>query len=218
MTAPEIQSLTGFVMPVGNGAVGKTSVSRVLDAISRGREHNGEIIKDIRKTNNLEFEYITTRQKFGSTTYSVTLQFLVPPGQKETEGDLTGRSFEKVIAIYRSLIRRLDVVLFTYDVGSHESFQDLAYWVDGVGSLMNDNTHFILLGTHLDCKDEIEVTKEEIKNGLDYLRKEILIMRPSWQGKCTDLEISSLSGENLPVLLRYLAGSVVMSHRMSEKR
>jgi GTPase SAR1 family protein len=214
MTAPTTYSLTGFVMPVGNGAVGKTSVSRVLDVIARGREHNGEIIKDIRKTNNLEFEYITTKQIFGKTTYSVTLQFLVPPGQKDEDGDLTGRTFEKVIGIYRSLIRRLDVVLFTYDVANHESFQDLAYWVDGVGSLMNDTTHFILLGTHMDCEDEIEISKDEIRNGLEYLRKEILIMRPSWQGKCTNLEVSNLSGENLPVLLRYLAGSVVMANRM----
>ena len=215
MTAPMTQSLTGFIMPVGNGAVGKTSVSRVLDVISRGRKHNGEIIKDIRKTNNLEFEYITTRQTFGKATYTVTLQFLVPPGQKEVEGDQTGRSFEKVIEIYKMMIRRLDVVLFTYDVANYESFQDLAYWVDGVGSLMNDNTHFILLGTHLDLKTNSEVTIEEVRNGLEYLRKEILITRPSWRGKCTNLEITSLSGENLPVLLRYLAGSVVLANQMN---
>ena len=212
MTAPMTQSLTGFVMPVGNGAVGKTSVSRVLDVISRGSKHDGEIIRDIRKTNNLEFEYITTKQTFGKTAYSVTLQFLVPPGQKESEGDQTGRSFEKVIEIYKSMIRRLDVVLFTYDVASLDTFHDLAYWVDGVGKLMNDNTHFILLGTHLDLKTDSEITMEEVRNGMEYLRKEILMMKPSWAGKCTTLEISSLSGENLPVLLRYLAGSVVMSH------
>jgi hypothetical protein len=196
-------------MPVGNGAVGKTSVSRVLDTVSRGKAINEEVLQKVRKTNNLEFIYVTTNQTFEGMQYAVTLQFLVPPGQKQTEGDPTGRSFEQVISIYRTMIRRLDVVLFTYNLANHETFQDLPYWVDGVGKIMNDDTHFILLGTHLDQANYSEITKDEIKEGLEYLRKEFLVMRPTWMGKCTQLEVSCLSGVNLDILLRYLAASVV---------
>lgn len=213
MNTPPSRSLTGFVMPVGNGAVGKTTVSRVLDSLSRGGMINGDNLQRVRKTNNLEFEYITTRQTFGNTRYTITLQFLVPPGQKQTEGDPTGRSFEKVIEIYQSSIPRLDVVLFTYDLANHESFHDLAYWVDGVAKLMNDATHFILLGTHLDKINELEVSKDEIKEGLEYLRKEILVTRPTWMGRCTQLEVSCITGENIDTLLRYLAGSIISSHQ-----
>jgi len=209
MNTPLSRSLTGFVMPVGNGAVGKTTVSRVLESVSRGGIINEDIFQRVRKTNNLEFEYITTQQTFENTQYTITLQFLVPPGQKQAEGDPTGRSFEKVIEIYQSSIRRLDVVLFTYDLANHESFHDLAYWVDGVAKLMNDATHFILLGTHLDKKNELEITKDEIKEGLEYLRKEIRLIRPTWMGRCTQLEVSCITGENLDILLRYLAGSIV---------
>ena len=215
MNTPLAQRLTGFVMPVGNGAVGKTTVSRVLDMISRGSAINEGNLQTIRKTNNLEFEYITTRQTFGSTQYTVTLQFLVPPGQKDVEGDPTGRSFEKVIEIYKTSIRRLDVVLFTYDLANHESFHDLTYWVDSVVTLMNDATHFILLGTHLDLQDKQEISKDEILEGLEYLRKEILAARPTWTGKCTQLEVSCISGENIDTLLRYLAGSIVSVSQMS---
>jgi GTPase SAR1 family protein len=215
MTAiPEPRRLTGFIMPVGNGAVGKTSVARVLDMVSRGRAIDWESLQRIRKTNNLEFEYITTHQTFGEAEYAVTLQFMVPPGQKQNEGDPTGRSFEQVVAIYKSVIRRLDVILFTYDLENHESFHDLAYWVDSVGTLVDDATHFILLGTHLDLADYSEVTREEIKEGLEYLRKEFLQMRPTWAGKCTQLEISCLSGENLDILLRFLAGSVISAKQV----
>lgn len=214
MSTLNVRSLTGFVMPVGNGAVGKTTVSRVLEWVSKGRQIDQNSLNNIRKTNNLEFEYITTQQIFGSTHFNVTLQFLIPPGQKEADGDQTGRSFERVMKIYQPSIHRLDVVLFTYDLGKNETFHDLVYWVDVVGSLMNDATHFILLGTHLDQRDVSEISEDEIKNGLDYLRKEILTNRSSWQGNCTNLEVSCTTGENLSILLRYLAGSVLKSRQI----
>lgn len=212
MNAEFSQKLTGFVMPVGNGAVGKTTVSRILDSLNRYGSIDTGIFDKIRKTNNLEYEYIVTRQIFGKSLYNITLQFLVPPGQKEIEGDPTGRSFEKVIEIYKSTIRRLDVVLFTYNLSNHDSFHDLAFWVDSVGKLMSDTTDFILLGTHLDKINEVEITPEEIKEGLEYLRKEILVTRPSWAGRCTQLEVSCVTGENLKTLLRYLAGCIVSAH------
>lgn len=201
-------------MPVGNGAVGKTTVSRVLDWISKGQKIDEKSLENIRKTNNLEFEYVTTQQIFGTTHFNVILQFLIPPGQKEADGDLTGRSFERVMKIYEPSIHRLDVILFTYDLGNIETFHDLVYWVDGVGKLMNDATHFILLGTHLDQQDGSEISPGEIKDGLEYLRKEILTIRPNWQGNSTTLEVSCTSGENLTILLRYLAGSVIKSRQI----
>jgi GTPase SAR1 family protein len=213
MNTPPNLNLTGYVLPVGNEAVGKTSVSLILGCVSKNEVNNEDLLKKVHKTNNLEFEYITTRQAFGDAQYTITLQFLVPPGQKEAEGDSSGRSFEKVVKIYSSSLRRVDVVLFTYALTKHESFHDLAYWVNSAVRLMNDATHFILLGTHLDEKEAREVSEDEIKEGLDYLRKEVLVNRPAWTGKCTQLEVSCVSGENLDVLLRYLAASIVsMQH------
>jgi GTPase SAR1 family protein len=209
MNTPANLNLTGYILPIGNEAVGKTTVALVLNPISRNEAINPDLISKVHKTNNLEFEYIFTRQVFGDTQYSITLQFLIPPGQKETEGDPAGRSFEKVIEIYGTSLRRVDVVLFTYALTKHESFKDLAYWVNNAGSLMNDATHFILLGTHLDQKEAREVSEDEIKEELENLRTEIQANRPAWAGKCTHLEVSCTSGENLGVLLRYLAASIV---------
>ena len=188
-------------MLVGNGAVGKTTVAQVLDLINNGELPDTGVLRNIRKTNNMEFEFITTQQVIGNTQYSVTLQFLVPPGQKQGEGDPTGRSFEQVLEIYKPTIHRLDVVLFTYDMVSRESFHDLVYWIDGVGDLLNDATHFILLGTHLDQENELEITREDIDKGLNYMANQIREMRPSWKGNFARLEVSNLTGENLESLL-----------------
>jgi GTPase SAR1 family protein len=206
--------ITGFVMPVGNGAVGKTSVARVLDSMSKGLHKNSEILQKVRKTNNLEFEYITTQQTIGNIHYIVTLQMLIPPGQKQIEGDSTGRSFESVINIYKPFIRRIDVILFTYDLASRESFHDLVYWVDNIGEIINDATHFILLGTHLDRIGYQEVTNEDIEDGMEYLRGAILDMKPTWKGNCARLEVSNLTGENLQRLLFFITMSVVSSRKI----
>jgi GTPase SAR1 family protein len=208
------ERVSGYVMLVGNGAVGKTTVSKVLSLTNRGDKPSQEILSGIRKTNNLEYEFITTDQQIGDKEYSVTLQFLIPPGQKRADGDPTGRSFEDVIDIFRPTIHRLDVVLFTYDMTSMDSFHDLVYWIDGVGDLLNDASHFILLGTHLDRESELEITRGEIEKGLEYLAGEMRSMRPSWKGNFARLEVSNLTGENLDALLYYLAGSVISSRNM----
>ena len=208
------EKITGYVMLVGNGAVGKTTVSKVLALTNQGNKPNQDILSSIRKTNNLEFEFITTQQQIGHKDYSVTLQFLVPPGQREDDGDPSGRSFEEVIDIFRPTIHRLDVVLFTYDMTSMASFHDLVYWIDGVGDLLNEASHFILLGTHLDREDDLEITRGDIEEGLQYLAGEMKAMLPSWKGNFARLEVSNLTGENLDSLLYYLAGSVVSSRHM----
>ena len=214
MNTALIEKVTGYVMLVGNGAVGKTTVSKVMGLINSGKKPDEELLLGIRKTNNLEYEFLTTQQLIGDKNFSVTIQFLVPPGQKKGEGDPNGRSFEEVIDIFRPTIHRLDVVLFTYDMTSRESFHDLVYWIDGVGDLLNEASHFILLGTHLDKVDDLEITREDIDNGLEYLASEMKGMLPSWKGHFARLEVSNLTGENLDSLLYYLAGSVVSSRMM----
>jgi len=201
-------------MLVGNGAVGKTTVTKVLALTNAGDKPNQEILSGIHKTNNLEYEFITTQQQIGNKDYTVTLQFLIPPGQKRGDGGAAGRSFEDVIDIFRPTIHRLDVVLFTYDMTSMASFHDLVYWIDGVGDLLNDASHFILLGTHLDRENDLEITRGDIEEGLEYLAGEMRAMRPGWKGNFARLEVSNLTGENLDALLYYLAGSVISSRNI----
>ena len=80
-----------------------------------------------------------------------------------------------------------------------------------MGDLLNDATHFILLGTHLDRENDLEITREDIEEGLNYLANEMRAMLPSWKGNFARLEVSNLTGENLKSLLYYVAGSVISS-------
>ena len=54
-------------MLVGNGAVGKTTVSKVLSLTNQGEKPTEDVLNGIRKTNTLEYEFLTTQQQIGDT-------------------------------------------------------------------------------------------------------------------------------------------------------
>jgi hypothetical protein len=168
----------------------------------------------VRRTNTLEYEYLTTSQKLGGADYTVTIQFLVPPGRREGIPEAPGRSFQEVIDIFKPTLHSLDVVVFTYDLTRIQSLQDLASWMPELDDLVVDTTHFILLGTHLDQADLVEVSDQEIEKSLGYLASQMRSMRPTWKGNFAHLEVSNLTGENLQTLIFYLAGSVVSARQM----
>lgn len=203
-------AITGFVMPVGNGAVGKTSLAKMLDitTLEPGEEHP---ILNLPKTKNLEFEFIPVVLAGRGKKFRIMLQMLVPPGQRHKEGDQTSRSFDEVIDIYRFYIRRLDLVILTYKLNDRETFFDLEEWVNMILSLCNPMTNFVLLGTHLDLSTDREISSEEILDGVAYLKEKIRRENPAWKGMIQRYEISNLTGENIRELKRYLGYSVLVS-------
>ena len=211
MDPVELISLTGYVMPVGNGSVGKSSVARILDRLSSESVTYADLISSVSKTKNLEFEFIPTGLCFQGIPYKILIQMLVPPGQRGNHLDGTGRSFEDVIQIYRFYIRRIDVVLLTYSLADRESFYATEQWLAKVAELCNFRTCFILLGTHLDQMDRREVGQDQITDGLEFLTRHITLVIPAWQGKFTHLEISNLTGYHLNELKKYLAWCIFLS-------
>ena len=209
--AEKPQEMTGYVIPVGNGAVGKTSLAKVLGNFSAQIKNYSHLINSISKTKNLEFEFIPTTIQIADQPYKVLIQMLVPPGQKEDAGDQNSRSFNQVMSIFQFYIKRVDVILFTYNLTSRESFNDLMFWQTAVEKYINEATHFILLGTHKDKLESIEVTEDQIKKGLEYLENEVKKNISGWKGKCTHLEVSNLTGENFMKLFAYLAGAIFRS-------
>lgn len=203
--------LTGYVIPIGNGAVGKTSLSKVLSNFSTDATNYEKLINSVTKTKNLEFEFIPTSIRIGDKPHKILLQILVPPGQKEDAGDQNSRSFKQVMSIFEFYIKRVDVILFTYSLTSRESFNDLMFWQTAVKDYINEATHFILLGTHKDLVGKIEISEEQIKKGLEFLESEVKKQLPEWKGKCTHLEVSNLTGENFMKLFAYLSGAIYRS-------
>jgi len=206
-----INKYTGVVLSVGNGTVGKSSLSRILDQQTLGQCSYNETISGIKKTKNLEFDFIPIRMANNGTKYKVLVQLLVPPGQKESEGDRSSRSFEEIIRIYEFYIRKLDVVLFMYKIDDPETYFDIDQWVDKVIRLCSPNTNFLLLGTHIDQVNNRQISPDQVKAGLAHINQKITGLLPNWRGFCHRLEISNLTGENLEELKLYLAHSIIHS-------
>ena len=206
-----IKKFTGFVLSVGNGAVGKTSLSRILDQHTlRGCSYS-EIIGGIKKTKNLEFDFIPIRMAKNGTEYRVLVQLLVPPGQKESEGDRSSRSFEDIIRIYDFYIQKLDIILFMYRINDPITFFDLDQWVEKVIRFCTQSTNFLLLGTHSDQIRSRQISPDQVEAGVAHINQKITRLLPNWRGFCHGLEISNLTGENLDELKMYLAYSIIHS-------
>jgi len=214
MTVEKPNELTGYVIPIGNGAVGKTSVARVMSNFSTDQSNYGHLLNSVSKTKNLEFEFIPTTLRIADKPHKVLIQMLVPPGQKEDAGDQNSRSFNQVMSIFQFYIKRVDVILFTYSLTSRESFNDLMFWQTAIKEYINEATHFILLGTHKDQIGKIEVSEEQVMLGLQYFESEVKKDLPRWMGKCTHLEVSNLTGENFLKLFAYLAGAIFRSRKI----
>lgn len=211
-TTKNIQRVTGYVVPVGNGAVGKSCLAIILRNLER-MGSTGEKIAHVRKSMNMEFEFITDRFQDKDRIFYVTQQLLTPPGQKELEGDTTGRSFEQVMDIYRFMVRRIDVVLLSYSITNLDSFQDLEFWVEKIDEYCSNHTHFILVGTHLDEDHHREVTPQDLEAGRQYIEFFLQEHRPDWYGKCLGVEVSNQSGANISQLKRTISYCILRAQK-----
>ncbi len=202
--------VTGFVMPVGNGAVGKTSLALTLER-STLPEGWQSVIAGLQKSQNLEFRYVTDVIEVMGTPYRVMHQYLVPPGQKSVEITNRERSFEDVLRIYQSIIRRVDVVLVSYKITDLDTYNDIEYWLEKINPIIHPKTIFILVGTHLDMDEQREVTDPIIKNGTAYASGLLKNLQPEWKGHVTSMEVSNTSGENIDRLRRLISGAILVA-------
>jgi len=210
----DARRVTGFVLPVGGRRVGKTSIARVLNNFTPEQFNYAWIIENVPKTRNLEFEFVPTFLNYNNVRFKVTIQLYVPPGHEGSEGDKISRSFEDVIGIYRSLIRRVDVVLLTYSLARKESFNHLDYWISAANELININTNFILLGTYLDMTNRREVTQDQISLRLSSTKNHIKKLRSDWIGTVESIEVSSLTGEHCENLKTVIATQILRAQSL----
>lgn len=133
MLNTDFKKFTGTILPLGNGAVGKTSLGTLLASLSAD-------VSGIKKTKSLEFEYATDIIQTNGSLYRISQQYLIQPGQKDSEGDLNSRSYERVLALYRDIIGIPNIILLIFDITNMESFQDLEFWVEQATRLANDKT------------------------------------------------------------------------------
>lgn len=204
--------VTGYVLPVGNGAVGKTSVAKILYKFEPEVNNYSDMLDKVSRTNNLEFEFTTSLISLGKTIYSVTTQILVPPGQKARENGNRNRSFSQVVDIYSFYIKAIDVLLLTYNIADRGSFIDLGHWIKEATRFCQETTQVILLGTHLDVAQRARaISLEEVERGRQHIEAHFSQNVPNWQGACLSLEVSNLNGKNIEELKFLIAKSILWS-------
>lgn len=203
----EIRKVTGYVLPLGNGAVGKSTLPSVLDMQNDQPVRQG-------KSLNLEFGYVTDQLVVRDQAYQVMQQYLVPPGQKDNEGISGGRSFEQIIETYSFMIKQIDVILLSYKLVDLDSFNDLEYWINRALEVSNSMTQYILVGTHLDMDHSREVTDEMTANGSNFIRASVLKKYPDWQGKVPAMEISMTDKRNTGLLRNAISVGILRSRRV----
>lgn len=203
----EIHKATGFVLPVGNGAVGKSTLPAVLDTQNVEATPQG-------KSLNLEFSYVTDQLVVRDQAYQVMQQYLVPPGQKENEGISGGRSFEQIMETYSFMVKQIDVVLLSYKLIELDSYNDLEFWISRALEFSQPTTQFILVGTHLDMEHSREVTPEMIASGSAFIKERILQKFPEWLGKVPAFEISALNKQNTALLRNAVSVGILRSRKI----
>lgn len=201
MSDPTVTKATGFVLPVGNGAVGKTSMARALQEETLPLDW-ADKMKAIRKTTNIEFEFVSDSFMHEGRKYKVLQQILILPGQRSDEIGMTDRTFQKVYNIFKFHIKRIDVLILSYNITEWESFLNLETWLNITSRLTNPSTSFILVGTHLDRESWREVPHEDRHTASANLPGLIKSYNPGWQGTFSSLEVSVLNGKNLDALRR----------------
>jgi GTPase SAR1 family protein len=208
----DIVHVTGKVLPVGNGAVGKTSLAKMLLAYRPDKTDYSELIRSIKRTNNLEFEFLISKINQGKIQYSVVSQLLIPPGQKIYEEGKSGRTFDQVMEIYKFILTSVDVILLTYDISARESFLDLKYWLNALGGLYGPSTNFLMVGTHLDKSNAArQVQPSDIEKGQNQVQSYFNRKMPDWKGSCFSLEVSNFSGKNMEKLEFLISKSILWS-------
>ncbi len=203
----EIKKATGYVLPLGNGAVGKSTLPVVLD------DQNQQPVKT-GKSVNMEFSYVIDRLVVRDQAFQVTQQYLVPPGQKEEEGISGGRSFEQIINMYKFMIKQIDVILLSYKLVELDSFNDLEFWVNRALEISTPSTQYILVGTHLDLDHSREVSNEMIINGSQFIKERVQSKYPDWQGKVPALEISITDKQNTALLRNAVSVGILRSRKI----
>ncbi len=200
--------VTGFVLPVGNGAVGKTSMARALQEDTLPLNWAQEL-NTIRKTTNIEFEFVSDKLHHQGKDFKVLQQVLILPGQRAEEIGNTDRSFQRVLDMFRFHIRRIDVLILSYNITEWESFLNLEVWLNITRTLISDRTSFLLVGTHLDQETWREVPDEDLQTASANLPDLIRSYAPTWRGSFSTLEVSNLSGRNLDSLRRLISIAIL---------
>jgi hypothetical protein len=166
---------TGGIIFIGGGKTGKTHTALNLSEYKIKKDINQEEYQQLKKSINMEFNYFTTISQVNGYEIKTSSQIFVMPGQKGRAKKGKGFAFEDATDYYFEVAPVKDVIalVLTYDMTKIQTFHELEYWLNKAieRNLFRGHTNIIILGTHLDHREEIVVNDNMLKNAKKFIKK-----------------------------------------------
>lgn len=158
---------TGGVVFIGDGQTGKTHSAMSLTNY-RGKSYYSFEDNTLKKSLNLELDYLIFYSNIDEFQVTTSSQIFIMPGQKGRALPGEGLAFEDACDMYFKIasIKEILALVLTFDLTDIQTFQELEYWLNRAiaRNLIKQHTSIIILGTHLDQKDNIIVLDDYIEN------------------------------------------------------
>jgi len=168
MSKQKIKSI-GTVVPIGDGATGKSFLTQHLISDSISKESVIQLALKMKKSLNVELEYSTKRIELESEIVDTTIQYYVFPGQKQKTSK-KAPTFDEIVNYFNFLpaLRNVAVLLMLYDSTRLESLKSLEYWLKAAleRGWVSENTKIILVCTKIDLQKPNLKFVEQVKEGI----------------------------------------------------
>ena len=184
----------GTVIPLGDGATGKSILTKHLIDYPETQEDALKIAQTIKKSLNVELEYDTQVLDFEDKTVSTAIQYYVFPGQRQKISKFAP-SFDDIVNIFEFLpaLKKVTVLLLIFDTTRLESLKSLESWllVSISRGWISSKTKLILVSNKIDLQASNHQFIENVKDGIYQMirNKHILIERE----QITSIDTSAVS-------------------------
>ena len=157
------QYATGSILPLGDGATGKTVLTRLLLNPNMESIEHGDILLNTRKSHNIEIEFSSEVVDVDGEETITSLQFYVFPGQRQKASTNT-TTFDEILAIFDwfPAMEKINVILFLHDASRFHTLTSLEMWLrfSIVKNWIWENTLIILVTNKTDL---LQPKEEDIK-------------------------------------------------------
>jgi hypothetical protein len=212
---------TGGVVFIGEGRTGKTHSAMSLTGY-KGQSFYSIQDNSVRKSLNLELDYLIYYSTFDHFQVTTSSQIFIMPGQRGFAELGKGLAFEDACDMYFKVaaLREVLALILTYSLADIQTFQELEYWLDRAiaRGLVQEHTSIIILGTHLDQKENIIVIDDYIESARIFVKNQI--------NEKTDFDInidhihtakvSNLTGEGIENFKRLINKSFLTGFNIQE--
>lgn len=204
--------MMGSVVPLGDGATGKSVITQLLINDNLTNEERDLILKESRKSFNIEMEFKKGDVTIDDKEIVTSEQFYVFPGQRQKISEIAP-TFDEVLAIFEFMpaIQNVGVLLLVYDITRLESLKSLETWTNVAlqKEWITDQTLTVLVSNKSDLQQPNLDFVEKVRQGVSKLISSYEQTKAAEQVKT--ITTSGLTGEGIDKL-KSMISNWIASH------